>query len=528
MLFNTLQFMLLTACTLLITLNLRRISQAAPKFFLIAASIGFYGLWNPQDIPILLLSLAGNYLLAGALCRADGRRRLLWLIIGVLANLSLLAWFKVAHTWLSLLALEFPQVPVPPARTLPLGISFFTFQQIAYLVSLSKGGERIRPPDYAFVISFFPHLIAGPLVRHRDMLRQLRLPSTFRFRAANLFAGVSLFIIGLGKKVLIADPLGLYSTTLFRASDGGLTLDMLSAWIAATAGFLNFYFDFSGYSDMACGLALIVGIRLPLNFYSPFKSVSMDDFWNRWNITVTQFIREHVFRPLAGRRLVIRRHLAALPVTMILAGMWHGASLTFLIWGALHGVIVTAQHARRLIWRRRATRHLSRARQLLGWGQTQLLLIILGCVFMSHTLDGAWNMIEGMAGFNGLGKPQVLPSILPVPLMMLIDLLTGISAREWSAGWGSTFEAMTLILLAWVISACAPNSIQLLGRYRPVQDSTNLLHAGQVPKLPGVEWRGQQVAAPGGFWTLSMAFVFTLCVLRILSNAASPFNYYNY
>lgn len=528
MLFNTLQFMFLSACVLLITLNLRRIGQAAPKFFLIAASIGFYGLWNPQDIPVLLLSLAGNYLLAGVLCRAEATRRMLWLTVGVVANLSLLAWFKVAHTWLGLLALEFPQVPVPPARALPLGISFFTFQQIAYLVSLSKSGERIRPPDYAFVISFFPHLIAGPLVRHRDMLRQLRLPSTFRFRAANLFAGVSLFIIGLAKKVLIADPLGLYSAALFRASDSGLTLDLLSAWIAATAGFLNFYFDFSGYSDMATGLALIVGIRLPLNFYSPFKSVSMDDFWNRWNITVTQFIREHVFRPLAGRRLVIRRHLAALPVTMILAGMWHGASLTFLAWGALHGVIVTAQHARRLIWRRRATRHQSRARQWLGWGQTQFLLIVLGCFFMSHTLGGAGNMIESMAGFNGVGKPQDLPSLLPVPLMLLIELVAGVSAGEWIAGWGSTVEALVFILLAWVISACAPNSIQLLGRYRPVQDSTNLLHAGRVPKLPGVQWRGRQVAAPGGFWTLGMAFVFALCVLRILSNAASPFNYYNY
>ncbi|WP_236200508.1 MBOAT family O-acyltransferase [Pseudomonas pseudonitroreducens] len=528
MLFNTLQFMLLAACALSLTLFVRRAGPAAPKFCLIAASVGFYGLWNPHDIPVLLLSLAGNYWLAGVLCGAAKEQRRSWLAIGVVANLLLLAWFKVGHTWGGYLALVWPQFPVPAERALPLGISFFTFQQIAYLVSLGKSGERIRLPDYTFVICFFPHLVAGPLVRHRDMLRQLGRPSTFALRASNLFAGISLFIIGLAKKVLIADPLGLYSTVLFRASDAGQSLDLLSAWIAAVAGFLNFYFDFSGYSDMACGLALVVGIRLPLNFYSPFKSVSMDEFWNRWNITVTQFIREHVFRPLAGRRLVIRRHLAALPITMILAGMWHGASLTFLAWGALHGVIVTAQHARRLVWRKRATRNLGRARQCLGWAQTQLLLIVLGCFFMSHNLGGAWRMLEGMAGASEAAALPMLPSLLPAPMTLAVGMLAGMWGGEWVTAWIGTVEALLFIALAWGISACAPNSIQLLGRYRPVQDSTNLLHAGLIPRLPGVQWFGRQVVVPGPFWTLALGAVFALCLLRILSNAASPFNYYNY
>ncbi|NUT88925.1 MBOAT family protein [Pseudomonas corrugata] len=528
MLFNSLPFMVLAGIVVFLTLYLHRFGTQAPKFFLIIASLGFYCLWNPADLPILLVSLYVNWLLASRLVCAQGRQRKVLLTFGICINLVLLLWFKVGPPVMSLLNGVWPDMPVPAERPLPLGISFFTFQQIAYLVSLYRNDPRARLIDYTFVICFFPHLVAGPLVRHRDMVKQLNQPSTFALRSANVFAGSSLFIIGLSKKVLLADPLGNYSHRLFGIADSQQGLDMLSAWIAAVAGFLNFYFDFSGYSDMACGLALIVGIRLPMNFFSPLKAVSMDEFWNRWNITVTQFIREHVFRPLAGRRLVVRRHLAALPLTMIVAGFWHGATLNYLLWGSLHGLVVTYQHYRRLVFRTPSPRSLSRGGRLLSWGQTQLMLICLGCIFQTHTFEGAWLTLSAMFGFAGASEPIVLPSTFHQTWLDGFATLSGWGPLDSQAIWPGIAEAVVLILVAWAICLFAPNSIEIMGRYRPVLDSTNFLHRGLKPKLPGVKLAGRSLAAPGLGWTLILALLLGLTLLRVLSNAPSPFNYYNY
>lgn len=528
MLFNSLPFMGLVTVVLLITLNLHRFGLEAPKYFLIFASLGFYYLWNPSDFPVLLSSLLANWLLASWLCRHQGNRRRCLLGLGIGANLLLLIWYKVGPTFMVSVNMFLPGVPVPVERALPLGISFFTFQQIAYLVSLYRNNDHAKVVDYTFVICFFPHLIAGPLVRHRDMIKQLNQPSTFALRSANLFAGSSLFIIGLSKKVLLADPLGRYSHRLFNIADSGQALDTLYAWIAALSGFLNFYFDFSGYSDMACGLALIVGIRLPMNFYSPLKAVSMDEFWNRWNITVTQFIRDHVFRPLAGKRLVVRRHLAALPLTMIVAGFWHGATLNFLLWGALHGLVVTYQHARRLVFRTPAPRNLSQGRRLVSWGQTQLMLIVLGCIFQTHTFQGAWLTLCALSGFGGSAQPVVLPSNFHQTWLDGLTMLMGGSLGGPLSALPGTIEAILLILLAWGICLFAPNSVEIMGGYRPVLDSTNFLRQGPKPKLPGVRFAGHLLAAPGARWGLILVLLLSLTLLRVLSNAPSPFNYYNY
>lgn len=528
MLFNSLPFMGLTFVVLVITLRLHRLGTQPPKYFLIVVSLGFYALWNPADIPVLLSSLCANWVIGEGLSKVQGRRRAVLLGVGICANLLLLIWFKVGANAMSLLSLEWQSLPVPVERPLPLGISFFTFQQIAYLVSLYRTGSRAKAADYMFVICFFPHLVAGPLVRHRDMLKQLNWPRTFALRSANVFAGTSLFIIGLSKKVLLADPLGAYSHRLFGLADSGQALDMLNAWIAALAGFLNFYFDFSGYSDMACGLALIVGIRLPLNFYSPLKAVSMDEFWNRWNITVTQFIREHVFRPLAGKRLVIWRHLAALPLTMIIAGFWHGATFNYLLWGTLHGAIVTYQHARRLVFRTPPPRNLPAGKRLLSWGQTQLLLICLGCIFQTHTLEGAWQVLVALCGFGGSAQLIILPSSFHPTWLDGIAVLLGMSPPDSLSVLPGAIEALGLIFLAWGICLFAPNSMQLLGRYRPMLDSTNLLRQGAIPKLPGVRIGGVPLVTPSIGWLLILSCLFALTLLRVLSNAPSPFNYYHY
>jgi alginate O-acetyltransferase complex protein AlgI len=254
----------------------------------------------------------------------------------------------------------------------------------------------------------------------------------------------------------------------------------------------------------------------------------MDEFWNRWNITVTQFIREHVFRPLAGKRLVIRRHLAALPLTMIIAGFWHGATLNFLLWGTLHGLIVTYQHTRRLVFRTPAPRNLSQGRRLMSWGQTQLLLIALGCVFQTHTFEGAWLTLCGLVGFAGPAQQIILPSNFHGAWSNGFTMLLGRQPAASLTVLPGVIEALLLIFFAWGICLFAPNSVQIMGRYRPILDSTNFLRQGLIPKLAGVRVRGGLLAAPGVGWGLMLAFLLALTLLRVLSNAPSPFNYYNY
>ncbi len=515
--------MLLASTVITLVFFVKPVSERLPKYLIIGASFGFYALWNPRDIPVLLLSLFANFVFSFLITRSAGHQKPKWLILGVLFNVSLLLWFKFGGSISALLTglhLEHSE-----ERGLPLGISFFTFQQIAYLVSASKSGQRVKAEDYVFVITFFPHLIAGPLVQHKNVIQQLNMPSIFRFNPVNVFAGFTLFVIGLSKKVLIADPLGLYSKTIFSGADAAVQPDVLTAWIGAVAGFLNFYFDFSGYSDMACGLALALGLRLPLNFYSPLKAVSMDDFWNRWNITLTSFFRQHIFRPLAGKRLAIPRHLAALPVTMLIAGAWHGASLNFLVWGAMHGLIVTLQHAKRLYFRTPPVRRQSKTRQATGWAQTQLLLILLGCIFQAQSLDGSWRMIKGLFGVTGGAQTIEIPSVLNSNLIDALSQWNGLAfIGPLYSAW-PTALVIAFVSVAWSISLLAPNSIQLLRRYHPVTDPTNLLRKGSAPDASS---RKMRIVKPNAKYIAFTGVLFALCLLKILTNAPSSFNYYNY
>ena len=518
--FNTLPFMLLAAVALFTTLQLHRLHRLAPQLFLIAVSLGFYALWNPSDLPILLLSMAGNFAAAHVLARSPGRWKKIGIWVAVSANLAVLAWYKIDSGAEPALRHLLPWMPDVARQGLPLGISFFTFQQIAYLVRIGKGSAALGPADYSFVISFFPHLVAGPLVRHSDMIVQLRRPSTFRFRIANLFGGTSLFVIGLAKKVLLADPIGHFSHTLYAAVDAGASPGLMSSWMGAVSAMLNLYFDFSAYSDMACGMALVIGVRLPMNFYSPLRAVSMDDFWNRWNISITTFIRDHVFRPLAGSKMAIGRHLTALPLTMVLAGLWHGATLNFVTWGALHGALVSYDHARRLIWRAPSTRRGGTSRKLLGWARTHVTLLALGCIFSSSSLASASRMLAGMSGLNGTHE---WAGNIP-----LVPLGSTVLALAWPFGWTSheqaTVQMVLVVTTGWLIAMFAPNSMQLLSRYRPALDTTRLLRR-ERRILPG--WVLGLVSATW-LWTLLISTLFALSVLCIAANAPSTFNYYHY
>ncbi len=305
--------------------------------WLLLASVCFYIWWEPADLPILLGSIAANFACGLWLAASTGRRRRILLALGVAGNLGLLAWFKyraLAITSLNGLGLELSV----PELILPLAISFFTFQQIAYLVDVARGLAPERSPlRYAVFVSFFPQLIAGPIVHWTEMMPALdRVRS--RDRVADLAVGLSVFSIGLAKKVWLADSLAPIADPLFAEAGSGMVPSSADAWLGVLAYTLQLYFDFSAYSDMALGIARMFGIDLPINFLSPYRAANLAEFWRRWHITLSRFLRDYLYVPLGGNRHGRWVTMRNLLLTMALGGLWHGAQWTFLAWGLWHGL----------------------------------------------------------------------------------------------------------------------------------------------------------------------------------------------
>src|SRR4029434_10458885 len=268
------------------------------------------------------------------------------LVFGLVLNLATLGYFKYANFFVDNLNAVAGLDVVLGKVVLPIGISFFTFQKIAFLVDAYRDRvDRLNFIDYALFVTFFPQLIAGPIVHHSEVIRQ------FRERAAvsmpTIALGVTIFAIGLAKKVILADTAALYASPRFEAVAAGARPDALAAWGAALAYAAQLYFDFSGYSDMAIGAGLLFGIRLPVNFASPYRAESIIDFWHRWHITLSRFLRDYLYVPLGGNRKGRARRYVNLLITMVLGGFWHGAGWTFVIWGSLHTIYLVANH----VWR---------------------------------------------------------------------------------------------------------------------------------------------------------------------------------
>ncbi|MBC7940586.1 MAG: MBOAT family protein, partial [Chitinophagaceae bacterium] len=315
--------------------------------WLLAASLFFYGWWNPAWLPLLLASMAFN-LMAGRAIAEGSRERRRWLqprtllVAAIVANLALLLHFKYMAFASGALAALFGLNWQPAERELPLGISFFTFTQIAFLVDvyLRKVAD-FNPLRYGLFVTYYPHLIAGPILHHAEIMPQFARRDIFRFDASRFADGCVYFTLGLFKKVVLADQFARYANPAFGAA---ATTDpsFFVSWCAALSYTLQLYFDFSGYCDMAIGLAMMIGVRLPLNFHSPYKARNIADFWRRWHMTLSRFLRDYLYIPLGGnRRGRFRRHVN-LALTMLLGGAWHGAGWTFLLWGALHGAYMVA------------------------------------------------------------------------------------------------------------------------------------------------------------------------------------------
>jgi D-alanyl-lipoteichoic acid acyltransferase DltB (MBOAT superfamily) len=372
---------------------------------------------------------------------------------------------------------------------LPLAISFHTFQQIAYLVDTYRGEtHHYRFLDYLFFVVFFPQLIAGPIVRHDEIIPQIAQRRTWRPGAVELALGVTIFSFGLFKKVVLADYVAVPADLVFAAA--GDRLGFFEAWLGATAYALQIYFDFSAYSDMAVGLALLAGIRLPLNFFSPYQAGSIIEFWRRWHMTLSRFLLHYVYVPLGGNRLGRGRRYANLMTTMLLGGLWHGAAWTFVLWGGLHGAYLAINHA----WR--GTRLASVWAQRRAWRVASVALTFLAvCVawvfFRAPGFGAALEMLQAMAGMNGL-RPTV--SHLP-----------------------DTRQHALLVLGGLLVVFLLPNIYALMERFRPVLADVSAL-GSSAPAW--VRWR------PAGAWAMASAIAF--CMAALLISKESPFLYFQF
>lgn len=429
-------------------------SRQLALLWLLACSLFFYAWWRPELLLLLLVSIGVNFAVAGLLMRS--RQGGIWLTIGICFNLCLLGWFKYAGMF------------GVQGVILPLGISFFTFQQIMFLVDLSKG--EIDPPpllDYACFVAFFPHLISGPLVRPGHILPQLKMLEPREGIRLRLPAGFELFLLGLAKKLVLADGLAHFVGPGFEDAARGEPISLIEAWVALLAYGLQIYFDFSGYSDMAIGLARLFGIRFPVNFRSPYQAGNISEFWTRWNITLSSFLKDYLYIPLGGNRHGEGKRIRNLMVTMLLGGLWHGAAWRFVLWGGLHGLFLVLHG-----WSRRW--HL-RCPKGVSWGLTLLCVLLAWVPFRAQNLTAVAQMYRGLAGLNGLAVPTLLAPLLPgvghvVPVLPWLGDARSISLPQ----------SVMMLALGWFIALCLPPLDHMSERRRSLALISSLAFTAQA------------------------------------------------
>jgi D-alanyl-lipoteichoic acid acyltransferase DltB (MBOAT superfamily) len=487
--------------------------EVVRKTWLIAASLFFYGYWKIEYVPLLLLSVAVNYAIAEAMVRVHqtaNAKRLVFL--GVSLNLALLAYFKYTNFAVSFLSFIIEKDIGNFNIILPLAISFFTFTQISYLVDVYRDRHvHYRFIDYSLFVVFFPHLIAGPIVRHWEIIPQFATKQ-FRVNRDNFGVGTALFMMGLFKKYL-ADSVALYADDVYNGAAQAASLSTFDAWIGTVAFALQIYFDFSSYSDMAIGLARMFGIKFPHNFDSPYKAGSIIVFWERWHRTLTRFLREYVYFSLGGNRRGYYRQVFNIMATMLLSGLWHGAGWTFVLWGAVHGSFLVINHS----WRLKVAK--------LKWDLTHWayrgagVVLTFGVVSLAWTLFRAPNLgvagkiLSNMLGFGGVS----LPLELVKPDSHVSHFLANIGCRFVSTAslnikhYDSALENIAILLfLCWAM----PNSQQLLAKYNPILEPVSRPPLFQL-KL--------------GF---GMGLLFGFLLYLILRNSfvsePSPFIYFNF
>jgi D-alanyl-lipoteichoic acid acyltransferase DltB (MBOAT superfamily) len=533
MLFNSYEFIFaFLPATLAVFFLLGERSRSLALGWLVVASLFYYAWWRPLNVAIIAPSIAVNYVLARWLLalRAQGSNGAVanWVLaLGIVFNVCFLAYFK----YLNFFAVAINDIAgtnfVLERIVLPLGISFITFQKIAFLIDVhGRRVESFTLRDYALFVFFFPQLIAGPIVHYREVMPQFHAASC-RYDRENLALGLTLFVFGLFKKVVLADGIAEHVTPIYEAAAGGAQVSLLPAWIAAVGFTLQIYFDFSGYSDMALGLGRCVGVKLPPNFDSPLKSTNIIDFWLRWHMTLTRFLTAYLYNPLVlwlTRRRIARR----LPVlggkrtsagaflqllggptllTMFVSGLWHGAGYLFIAWGVLHGLYLVINHA----WRQVGPRLwpskdiYARIMRPVGFVLTFLAVAVAMVLFRSANGIAASELLQGMAGLNGVRVPQALYDVLgPLKALVAVSAEFSTQALAIAGAWVAVLLSVALAL---------PNTLQFMARYEP---------ALLVNKKPGriLDWN------PSLAWATGIAVLAAASIMKL--GGKSEFLYWQF
>lgn len=452
MLFNSYEFLFAFLPTALLVYFLlhwlfRKFPDVA-KTWLVGASLFFYSWWEPAYLPVILASLFFNFFF-GRFISNKGKTKF-WLITGIAANVVLLGYFKYAGFLMenfSLLAgMEYTREKIE----LPLAISFFTFQQIAFLVDSYQSKVKERNfLNYGMFVTFFPQLIAGPIVHHSEMMPQFSDAKNFRLRSANVSSGIMLFSVGLSKKVMIADMLSLWVKAGF---DDAASLGFAEAWIVSLAYTFQLYFDFSGYTDMAIGIGKTFNIRLPFNFNSPYRATDIQDFWRRWHITLSRFLRNYIYVPLGGNRGSSFFTMRNLMLTFIIGGIWHGAGWTFIFWGFLHGSAIVIHR----LWTK-AGKHMFHP---LAWLITFLFVNVAWVFFRAETWADAIKVLKGMVGMTKSVESPVMETVSQWQFeWILIGLLAFVifvpNTNRFRDDWSPNI--IYLLIAVALVSVCLVN-----------------------------------------------------------------------
>jgi len=417
-LFNSYEFLLVFLPLVVIGyFAIARLSALAANAYLAAASVCFYAWWKLDFVWILFASVVVNFAIGHKLSRdaAAGRHGRAILVAGIVFNLGLLGYYKYADFFIANVGAHVGLLHV----ALPLGISFFTFTQIAYLVDAWKGkAAEYSATNYLLFVTFFPHLLAGPIIHHKEMMPQFADARLKRFDWENFARGLALFTLGLGKKVLVADTLSPWANSGFLHAQ---SLSFVDGWLTMLSYVMQLVFDFSGYTDMALGAALMLNIRLPRNFDSPYRSADIQEFWRRWHMTLSRFLRDYVYIPLGGNRGSEARMLALFVVTFAIGGFWHGAAWTYVIWGTLHGVALVVLH----FWRK-AGFTLPRP---IAIAVTFLFVSAALVVFRAPSLADAGAILSSVAGLKGFAWQFTVPEWNWIPRTHVppAELATGVT-----------------------------------------------------------------------------------------------------
>lgn len=471
---------------------LGRVGGRTPALvWLILASIVFYAVSSIESLAIILPSIILDYVIGKGIERVDDSKRAIraaLLSVGIAANIGFLGYFKYRNFFLDTSNLLFGTDFAFGPLILPLGISFITFQKIAYLMDVYSGQVKEGGfLNFLLFTLFFPRVVAGPIVHYQEVMPQLARP-TFRWVPIDIAVAICLFSIGLFKKVVIADRVADYANPVFAAPLQGEPVTLLPGWIGALAFTFQIYFDFSGYSDMALGTARIFGVVLPINFNSPLKSSSIVEFWSRWHITLTRFLTAYLYTPLVlvltrqrmarGKPVLRGRNtkvsavvvLIGLPtvLTMMISGFWHGVGFQFIIWGILHGLMLTTNQAWRILrprfWRNQAS--YDRIMTPIGFVLTFVAFVATAVFFRASSVTEAIAVLQGMAGLNGVTIPYAIGSRLGA----FGQWLEGVGVTyDWSSGSQLIYSVVWLSVI-FVIVTAMPNSLELLAAYRPALD----------------------------------------------------------